>query len=294
MSSPRLFTRAALGLAAALAAGSLVATPANAAAPATDYVCSIFGNDLPLTVTPTTTVETLPPLVAGSEVPAGSATIGVSFTASAEVLAGLAQQAGATKLGVSAADFAFRIGTAGAIPVKGLAVPLTAFPQAGDLTLAASGANGAFAPPTAGSYDLLMPATFNVVLKTDSLGDALAGPCSIAEGDGPVLGSVTVAEQDPGAQQNSVTSATGPKKAIKKGKPAKITVVVDGAAKTATGKVTAKEGSKTLGTATLKKGKATFKIKHLKPGTHWIVVSYAGDASTKASSAAPVKVVVSR
>ena len=133
-----------------------------------------------------------------------------------------------------------------------------------------------------------MPAGFDVVVSTDTTGSAIAGRCTLASGDGPVLGSMTISQQD------STTTATGPKKAIKAGKPAKISVKVAGAFKAATGKVTAKEGSKSLGSAVLKKGKATFSLKNLKPGAHTIVVSYGGDKSTKASQSSSVLVLVTK
>ena len=53
-----------------------------------------------------------------------------------------------------------------------------------------------------------------------------------------------------------------------------------------------REKSKTLGTATLKNGKATITVKGLKPGKHTISVSYSGDDGTNASKAKTVKVKV--
>ncbi|MBZ5737362.1 Ig-like domain repeat protein [Nocardioides mangrovi] len=292
--SARHSTRvAAASVSVLFAAGALAAAaPATAADEATStlYNCTMMGQTIPLVATPTAAVS-IPPLASGFVVPADSAEIGVAFTIPAAVLAGLQQQAHSTAAGVSTDDFAFRIGSAGSVPVQTLTAANTAIPSDGsDLTLPTAANNAAITIPAAGTYDLLMPATFDAVLTTDTTGDLLSGPCSIADGDGPVLGSMTVNKQD-----STIAKAAGPKKAIQKGKPAKISVVVNGAFKTATGKVVAKEGKKVVGSAPLKKGKAKISVKGLKPGTHTLVVSYGGDASTNpAGDSFPITVKVKK
>ena len=62
----------------------------------------------------------------------------------------------------------------------------------------------------------------------------------------------------------------------------------------ATGRVVAKEGKKTLGSAPIKNGKAALPIRGLKPGVHNVTLSYAGDKRTLASNTAGVVVTVKK
>ncbi|WP_127360052.1 Ig-like domain repeat protein [Actinacidiphila soli] len=87
-------------------------------------------------------------------------------------------------------------------------------------------------------------------------------------------------------QSASTTKASAPKTAY--GKTPKVAVTVTSAGSAVpTGKVTVKEGTKTLGSATLNSsGKASVSLsKTLKVATHTLTVSYAGDANTKSSKA---------
>ena len=68
------------------------------------------------------------------------------------------------------------------------------------------------------------------------------------------------------------------------GKKATGTVTVTGDGATATGKVTIKQGSKTLASATLKNGKATITLPKLKKGTAKLKAVYGGDALVAGSS----------
>jgi hypothetical protein len=80
-------------------------------------------------------------------------------------------------------------------------------------------------------------------------------------------------------------------KSVKKGKRASVPVQVTGTGSTPTGKVTVKEGSKTLATKTLSGGKATITLPLLKEGTHKLTVTYGGSTIWNASSkSASVKV----
>jgi len=83
----------------------------------------------------------------------------------------------------------------------------------------------------------------------------------------------------------STTSADFPSKVVK-GKKVKgtITVKLTGASVAATGTVTIKLGSKTVGTGTLSNGKVTIKLKGLKVGKNKLTATWAGDANGNASS----------
>ena len=62
----------------------------------------------------------------------------------------------------------------------------------------------------------------------------------------------------------------------------------------ATGKVTIKDGSKTIGKGKLKNGKVTITVKSLSVGTHDLVVKYAGDDYTAKSKSKKLKVTVTK
>jgi ABC-type phosphate transport system substrate-binding protein len=83
----------------------------------------------------------------------------------------------------------------------------------------------------------------------------------------------------------STIAADFPSKVVK-GKKVKgtITVKLTGASVSATGTVTIKLGSKTVGTGTLSNGKVTIKLKGLKVGKNKLTASWAGDANGNASS----------
>lgn len=448
MNLRRLTSRVAgIGAAAALATGGLVGTTAasaQAVPTAVQYTCTIAGNQIPFFVTPTGTLPTK--LTAGEDVAPDTQSYTMDFTVPRVVLNGLAPY-GVSRVGFSTNDFAYGVGSS-SIPVTGLAVPKTDVPATGDMVLPASGKNGAYTAPAAGTYDLQMPAAFNATVATNSsilssvpasctitdpatatigsveviagpqgaayncafpagtgkvyvkttdvpdfgqptsgssvpagqqlgvnytipaaaaallapatsaafgsddfalrLGDAttvpfgsltsaagtiapdsdlvlpaqaanqefvapaagtydlklpqtftgtltptgaapIAGECTIADESSSTIGSMTVTQAP---NQSSTTTATAPK-TIKKGKNLKISVTVTTAAP-ATGKVTAKEGSKSLGNATVSGGKATITVKGLKPGKHTIKVVYAGDSTTDGSTSKAIKVTVKK
>jgi ABC-type phosphate transport system substrate-binding protein len=83
----------------------------------------------------------------------------------------------------------------------------------------------------------------------------------------------------------STTTADFPSKVVK-GKKVKgtITVKLTGATVSATGTVTIKLGSKTVGTGTLSNGKVTIKLKGLKAGKNKLTATWAGDVNGNASS----------
>ncbi|MFV0432648.1 MAG: Ig-like domain repeat protein [Leucobacter sp.] len=69
------------------------------------------------------------------------------------------------------------------------------------------------------------------------------------------------------------------------GSAPKVSVAMSGSKGTPSGEITVEEGSKSLGTGTLKSGKASIPLpKTLGVGTHTLTVSYAGDGSYKSAS----------
>ncbi|TCI97387.1 Ig-like domain repeat protein [Aeromicrobium sp. IC_218] len=82
-------------------------------------------------------------------------------------------------------------------------------------------------------------------------------------------------------------------KATKRGSVT-VTVVPSGAAKgtPVTGKVTIKRGSKTVGTAVLRGGKATVKLAKLKKGSHKLTVVYSGDRNVAPAKGKTLKLTV--
>lgn len=98
------------------------------------------------------------------------------------------------------------------------------------------------------------------------------------------------------AKQVSKASAKLKSSKIKKSKRGFVTVIVKASGFTGpTGKITIYEGSKKVGSATLKasnKGKVTIKLSKLKKGTHRLVAKYAGDGQIAKSSAKAVKLKV--
>ena len=251
----------------------VIAGPQGAA-----YTCTIAGNAVPLFVD-ATSVPDFGSVASGSSVPVDAAQLGVDYTIPAAALAALP---GATSAAVGSDDFALRMGGAGSIPFSSLSSAAGTIVPGSDLVLPATAGNKAFTAPAAGTYDLKLPTTFTGVLTATGL-PVLSGPCTIADEASSTVGSMTVT---PAPKQSSTTKATAPA-SVKKGASVKISVTVS-TASPATGKVTAKEGSKSLASANLKNNKATITVKGLKPGKHTIKVVYAGDSSTKGSTSKAV------
>lgn len=275
-------TRTAVaGATVALAAGALVgitSTAANAATVTNTYTCSlpnVYSGDFDLTVTGEIPV---PQYWAGATVPSGLLNITAEATVPADA-AGLLGAAGVT--GAKSDDFAFALGNS---PVP---VPLAGdFETAGGATKwMASGVNDAFTTPNPGTYDALMPVAFTMTTMQGDTPSVSLG-CVIKEGTEP-------AAMSEGFTLLKQASATTAPKAVsaKKGKAVKLAVSAESTSLggPVNGKVIAKEGSKVLDSATLKKGKATLDLgKKLKVGKHTITVTYKGLPSVSGSSAKSV------
>jgi ABC-type phosphate transport system substrate-binding protein len=82
--------------------------------------------------------------------------------------------------------------------------------------------------------------------------------------------------------------------AVRTTQHAKVAVTVKAVGVTPTGKVTVKQGSKTLATATLRSGKATVTLPKLSAGTHKLVVVYGGSSTVGASHSTTKSLKVTR
>ncbi len=275
MNFRRISARAAVaGVTTALAAGALVGITTTAADAATGtalYNCTnpYTADVIPLVTSVSADLSGLPPLPTGFTAPEGSLPVNVTFTVPAEVIAGLKAN-GFTELGAAGGDVNLPFGNV-KVPLSGVAVDKAPFPESGDMTLSADATNGSFKLPNPGSQAVKMPASF-LVTATNNVID-LPLTCAI-DGEQPTITSLTVIKQDPSVVGKAPTK-------VKKGTAFNIKVTVMGN-KPGTGKVVAKDGSKKIGTGTLKAGKTTIKITNglSKVGTHNITLSYAGDKSS--------------
>jgi Family of unknown function (DUF6801)/Bacterial Ig-like domain (group 3) len=284
-----LFTNkraAAIGMAGALALGTVASvgsmTSADAASAATQYACVIMGNTVPLSVVGDVKLPSSVP--SGSSLAKLPATMDVTLPA---VLVGqLATALGITSLGGTTTDAALPMGAAGSIPLSALTIASTpvSSPTAA-LPLHASGATGAATAPAPGSYAVTMPKSFTFNPTSNSPVPLPPVSCTLPAGTAPAaLGTLVVT-------QSSTTSKAVSKVALKlknapitTSKHAKLLAIVTAAGKSATGKVVAKEGTKTLASGTLTSGRKTLLLPKLKKGAHTIKVLYKGNATTKASS----------
>jgi len=95
------------------------------------------------------------------------------------------------------------------------------------------------------------------------------------------------------AKATPTVSVVAPR-SVAKGKYASLTVKVSATGVTPTGKVTVKDGKKSVKTVTLKNGKATVKLPKLKAGKHKLVVTYSGSSTVAGKSSAAKTVTQKR
>lgn len=104
---------------------------------------------------------------------------------------------------------------------------------------------------------------------------------------GAVVGATTKAR--------STLTATLSKKVIKKGQKATLTMLLTAAGVSApSGTVTVMDGSKVLKRVSLKAGKATLRLKRLKPGVHKIKAVYAGSDTVLGSTSKVLRLKVKK
>ena len=282
------FARISKSLASVGVVGALAAAGVAAIAPAADavdangdYSCSALNNPLgsfPMSVSVPVLPATAP---AGFPVPAGF----LSMTALLTVPAGVVPLL--QSLGVADGTFDYYTMTIGSKVVHAPLAVDSLTPNAdGSMAIAASGANQAVSLPKAGTYEVKLPAAFTFSPTNATGGSLPAVTCTSAA---PATLETLVLDKQ------ASTIAVGQVKTVRTTQHAKVPVTVKNDYSTPTGKVVAKEGSKTLGTGTLKAGKAVISLARLKPGLHKVVVTYLGDAYTKGIKAAkPVTVKIIR
>ncbi|CAG7594662.1 Ig-like domain repeat protein [Leucobacter soli] len=116
----------------------------------------------------------------------------------------------------------------------------------------------------------------------------------------PALSGVAYSETTDAAKSLVVTAQSSTTTVSKisnrtYGSAATVTATVKASAGTATGKVTFKDGSKTLGSATVKSGKASLKLSSkLAAGTHRITATYAGSSAVAGSASKSVSFTVNK
>jgi streptogramin lyase len=115
-------------------------------------------------------------------------------------------------------------------------------------------------------------ATTTLALGSHSITAVYSGDNNDLDSTSPIMTQV-VSNGSTGTT-TTLTSSANPAKL-----GAKITFTAKVSPSAATGKVTFKDGTKTLGTATLKKGVATFSTTKLALGTHQITAVYAGEGT---------------
>ncbi|CAI9408433.1 Ig-like domain repeat protein [Nocardioides sp. T2.26MG-1] len=272
-------TRTAVaGAVTALAAGAMVGvatSPANAATVTNTYTCSlpsVYSGDFDLTVTGEIPV---PQYWAGATVPAGLLTVTAEATVPADA-AGLLGAAGVT--GARSDNFGFALSTSTVpVPLKGDFVT-----EGGSTKWKATGANTAFTTPNPGTYDALMPAAFDMTTMQGDT-DSVTLNCVLKEG----TTAAAISSNFTLLKQSSKTVVTPTVIKVKKGKAAKIPATVSSTSLggPVSGKVVAKEGTKTLKAARLKNGKVVLNLgTKLKLGKHRITVKYLGIPSVGGSS----------
>ena len=275
MNFARLSTRlVAGGATAALAAAGLigVTTSAAQAAPvSTTYSCTAAGNtfNVPVSVD----IKLLPTSApAGYPVPASLLSFDSTLTVPGAVQSLI--DGTVTNTGAKSDDFGAAFGDTVAKSPVAWTKPAAA-DGSGNWVYPGKGANGAFTLPKAGTYSVNMPKSFTLVTTGGSA--PITAACTSAA---PAqIGTITL------SKQKVTIKAKATPASVKKG--AEVTVkgkVTNEYVKTGgpevTGKVIIKDGKKKVGTAKIKKGKYTVKLKGLSVGVHKLTVSYKGDDYT--------------
>ena len=276
---------AATGAVTALAAGALVGltTEMASAAPVTNaYTCATpsFGDQTVSVTSDAPGIEGYDGLLsAGQAAPADALAVNTTFTISDTFHSDLVG-AGIDDLSVS--DFAATFGNT-TVPVSVISAKVSQMTQNPDTTWTGNGSqagNLAFNAPAGGDNAVTGPDAFTIVAK---LGAVDVPSSCTAQGTPGTYATLTV------NKNNSKTKLTS-NSPVKHGAKAVLKAKVTAPNHTPTGKVTFKQGAKSLGSAKLSKGLAVLKIK-LSKGTHKIKAIYKGDSYTNGSSSAVLKVV---
>jgi hypothetical protein len=285
--SARLTSRVVAGGAtAALAAAALVGatgTAAQAAPVSTTYSCSAAGNTFSVPVS--VDIKLLPTSApAGYPVPASLLSFDSTLT-----VPGAAQgliDGTVTNTGAKSDDFGAAFGDTVAKSPVAWTKPAAA-DGSGNWVYTGKGANGAFTLPKAGTYSVNMPKSFTLVTTGGSA--PLTANCTSAA---PAqIGTITLSKQKATIKVKATPASVKKGSAVTvKGKIKNEYVKTGGPA--VTGKVTIKDGNKKVGTATIKNGKFTMKLKGLSVGSHKLSVTYKGDDYTDKGKSKQIKVTV--
>lgn len=291
---------AATGAVTALAAATLVGatTTAANAEPVVEnqqYTCSAFGSEFPVFLTTNAPgIEAFPSIGAGTDLPGGLLSVTNTFTIPDAVYQAL------SGFGVTDVSVPTFTGSFGDTPigVDGVSVTVAGFTNNGNGTWSSdstdqdadpvegTGVNSAFEVPAAGEYDILSPATLDLLATNADGGTVATVPCTLAEGTPGAYHHIVVTKNE------STVSGTAVKKTLKTTKVAKMKVTAS-SAQTPTGMVVVKEGKKTLGSGTLNDlGKATIAMGKLSKGEHNVKVIYKGDGYNKGSKSSTTFTVV--
>jgi hypothetical protein len=277
---------AAVGMAGALALGTVVSagvmSPADAAAAATPYTCTLTAPIGDQTMTVSGSLSLPSSVQSGQNLANRAVTMGVNMDPTlvgtlATALAGVFGSA-PTAIGGSASDVAFPVAGSSALPVGKITIPQTT-PTASGLALTGTGKTAAHRAPLPGDYVVSMPKdfTFNAVGTFTGVGDAALGdvPCHT---DSPAtLGTMHVVK----ATSRTTATLAAPSRTSR---ATKVIAKVRAAGYAAKGTVIAKLGTKTVDSATLRSGKATLNLGKLKAGKHTVKVFYKATKANKASS----------
>jgi hypothetical protein len=296
--------------AAGVAAGSLslvaFGTPAHAAGVTIDktfnYTCDVVistgGSTLPAPdqLVTVRSQATLPAVYPGQSVPATPITITLGMP---ESLRAAAAVVGGKTVDGSSSDSTIGFTILGArknVPIVGLSVKGSPIPQTAGTpwTVPIKGTVPAVPVPSglAGqSVSLEQPAAFTAkaVIHATSGDDATTLTCTMVPGQSAELLAKPIAITK---APTSIGSAKVSPKAVKAHKKSKLTVKVASPGATPAGKVTVTLKNKKVGSATLKNGSATVKLKAFaKKGKQKLKVTYGGSADS-AGSSKTVKITV--
>lgn len=282
----------ALGASGLLVAGATVAmttattTSANAGQINKDYnyncVLSLNGETYKVGIT--TRVKVPGSVVVGRKVAKRNANLAIHIP---EPLHEMVLGLGATSAegGSSNARVGVKIGKkVRNVPIKNLSAPKAPIPPSGEQwSIATKGTVQAFKVPANAKGGTKARLTMPKAFKIDAvvyLGDTpIPNTLKCTVGKKRALGTINIRKAPSKLNVN-----IKPKRIVAKKTRARVNVKVNSTGK-ATGKVRVKQGKKVLGTAKLKAGKATVKLKRFaKPGKRRLTIAYVGNKSVKAST----------
>ena len=270
----------ATGAATALAAAALVgvtSTAANATPVTNTYTCELPGLVGPWDISVLSDapgIEQVTEIPAGFNVPAAFLPSGVTntFTIPDEAHTALVDFGVEN---IAFPDFAGSFGNR-KIGVTGMTAKVSEMTDNGNDTFSfqSDGANAAFEVPAAGVRPVLSPKAFSLVASTTGFGDQTV-PCVLKAGTtAGAYATIAVVKNEATAAGKAVA------RTLKTTKASKLNVTVGAPNQVPTGKVVVKEGRKVLGSAKLRRGKATVNLGKLTRGRHNVKVFYNGDGYT--------------